>query len=130
MGVNGNYSQQATEIEYKKGTVNTTATSEPKTYTGFVEDESKRKNIGASIAADGSTVLQYYYTRNKYSYTIEQTEGVITTGSSLSKEYYYGADIIINAITKPGYTWNGWTSSNESLVPNITEQSKVFKMPA
>ena len=83
-----------------------------------------------TIAGDGSTVVTYKYTRNKYTFTLGSTTGITTTGSTASGSYYYGSTITLKASANTGYTFNGWTSSNTSLVANQTNASATFTMPA
>ena len=97
-----------------------------KSYAGFTSPSVQT----VTIAADGSTVVTYKYTRNKYTYTLESATGVSTTGSTASGSYYYGSTITLKASASAGYTFNGWTSSNTNLVANQTNASATFTMPA
>ncbi len=131
MDLDGNYPTTPTETENKAGTSNTVASSNSKNYTGFTENEAKRENVGANIAADGSLVIKYYYARNKYEYTVETVEGVTSTAENTpSGTYYYGTTIKLRATLNDGYTWSSWASSNTSLVENKSQINASFTMPA
>ena len=84
----------------------------------------------ATIKADGSTVVTYKYTRNKYTFTLGSATGVSTSGSTASGSYYYGSTITLKATASSGYIWSKWTSSNTSLVGNQTTANTTFTMPA
>lgn len=55
-----------------------------------------------TIAADGSRVINLYYTRN--SYTLTATAGTGISATSGSGTYKYGQTVNINATVKAGYT--------------------------
>ena len=81
-----------------------------KEYTGFNTPEEK----SATIAADGTTVIEYYYTRK--SYTVSLTSGTGISGTSGGGRYTYGADVEVTATLKENtthytYGWSNWTSS-------------------
>ena len=119
-----NYTVNSTEN--KTGTTASSVTPSVKTITGFTSPSTQTK----TIAADGSMVIDYYYTRNSYTYTLGSKTGVTTTGSSTTGSYQYGATITLKASANAGYTWSKWTSSNTSLVSDKTTADTTFKMPA
>ena len=71
MDVFGNYPTTPTETENKTGTTGTTVTPAVKTYTGFTSPATQT----VTIAADGSTVVEYRYTRNKYYFDVNHILG-------------------------------------------------------
>jgi len=112
-----------TEVTADRQTLTAKADSEVtpavKTYTGFTSPTAQT----VTVAADGSTVVNYYYTRNSYTVTLNKDAGVNTvTGAGT---YQYGASVTINATVKDGYTWSKWTGEH-----NVTNQSYSFTMPA
>ena len=124
--LDGTYSSEADDTDELTGTTDSSVSPVVKSYTGFTSPSLQT----VTIAADGSTVVTYKYTRNKYTYTLGSATGVSTTGSTASGSYYYGSTITLKASANTGYTFNGWTSSNTSLVANQTNASATFTMPA
>ena len=114
------------DTEHLTGETDTTATANPKTYTGFAFDESVEDTVASgNIAGDGSLVLKLYYTRNSYEVSYAYT-GTVPAGASAlpaAASYKYGADVTVAPqATAPGYTFNGWLEDGK-----VTAS---FKMPA
>ena len=67
-----------------------------------------------TIAADGSTVVKIYYTRNSYTLTVDADNG-----TAVSKETYkFGTAITKPADpTKTGYTFAGWDKTIPGTMP-------------
>ena len=113
------------ETENLTGETDTTATANPKTYTGFAFDGTAEGTVASgNIAGDGSLVLKLYYTRNSYDVTYAYTGTVPTGASALPKKatVKYGAPVTVaEAATAPGYTFSGW-SRNDFTMPaeNVT----------
>ena len=89
------------------------------TYTGFTAPNTQT----VTIAADGKTVVNYYYTRNSYDVTLNKGTGIDTVTGAGS--YLYEAQVSIDATVKTGYTWNKWTGDKET-----TTKAYTFTMPA
>ena len=120
------YDLVETDTEHLKGETDTTATANPKTYTGFTFDGTVEGTVASgNIAGDGSLVLKLYYTRNSYDVTYAYT-GTVPAGASAlpaTASYKYGADVTVAPqATAPGYTFNGWLEDGK-----VTAS---FKMPA
>ena len=130
--LDGTYSTEADDTENLTGTTGASVSPAVKdvknnsNYIGFTAPSVQT----VTIAADGSTVVTYKYTRNKYTFTLGSATGVSTSGSTASGSYYYGSTITLKASASSGYTWSKWTSSNTSLVGNQTNASTTFTMPA
>ena len=124
--LDGTYPSEADDTDELIGTADSSVSPAVKSYDGFTSPSVQT----VTIAADGSTVVTYKYTRNKYTYTLGSATGVSTTGSTASGSYYYGSTITLKASANTGYTFNGWTSSNTNLVANQTNASATFTMPA
>ena len=82
-----------------------------------------------TIKADGSTKIYLYYTRNKYTLTLNRGTGIASvTGAGT---YKWGASIGINATIaeKSGYTttWKNWTNGNNVY---STTKNATITMPA
>ena len=112
-----NYTLEDTEtLTGESGTQVTPATIG---YTGFTAPATET----VTIAGDGSTIVDYYYTRNSYQVTLNKGNGISSvTGAGT---YLYEAEVTIDAVVKAGYTWNNWTGDKES-----TTQTYTFTMPA
>ena len=130
--LDGTYSTEADDTENLTGTTGASVSPAVKdvknnsNYIGFTAPSVQT----VTIAADGSTVVTYKYTRNKYTFTLGSATGVSTSGSTASGSYYYGSTITLKATASSGYTWSKWTSSNTSLVGNQTTANTTFTMPA
>ena len=126
------------DTEIKAGKTGTTTNATPKTYVGFTTPEEKT----ATIAADSSTVIEYYYTRNSYTLTLTKNEhvkevsatGEVSGITNTSKSYKYGENIDLSATLNDiaGYTYSfvNWVSNNTSLVANTTQKDAKITMPA
>ena len=87
-----------------------------KTYSGFTSP--KIQTI--TINQNGTTTIDYYYTRNKYQYTLGECEGVSTTGSTPSGLYYYGSVIILKANVEDEYLWSKWSNNDKNLETTLS----------
>ena len=95
------------DAEDKTGTSGASVKPEVKSYTGFTSPSAQT----VTIAGDGSTVVKYYYTRNKYKVTLD-----FNGGNSSQKELtaIYGAPIRVDI--KPdrtGYYFNGYYDAKD-----------------
>ena len=112
MGTDGTYGDPTSEK--LTGTTGTTATYAPEAREGFtVADESV---LSGTIAADGSLVLKVYYSRNKYTLTVD----------GVASEVYYGAAVSVAEPTKDHYTFAGWEPELPETMPanDVTVVSK------
>ena len=123
--LDGTYPSEADDTDNLTGTADSSVSPAIKSYAGFTSPSLQT----VTIAADGSTVVTYKYTRNKYTFTLGSTTGITTTGSTASGSYYYGSTITLKASANTGYIFTGWTSSNTNLVANQTNASATFTMP-
>ena len=124
--LDGTYPSEADDTDNLTGTADSSVSPAIKSYAGFTAPSVQT----VTISADGSTVVTYKYTRNKYTFTLGSTTGITTTGSTASGSYYYGSTITLKASANTGYIFTGWTSSNTNLVANQTNASATFTMPA
>ena len=124
MDLNGEYVKVNTEE--KAGETDTEVSAEIITKEGFTYEETISTPRGI-VAPDGSTVLKLYYSRNKYTVTLEKGVGIESTEGAES--YYYGATVTINAEVKPGYTWSKWTSNSEKIQES-TDKEYIIIVPA
>jgi len=108
--IDGGYNA-APEVESLSGTTGELTNAEAKTYDGFTAKQFSQ----ATIAADGSTVVNIYYDRNQYdiSFVIDPTKG--TTAGITEAQVVYGATPTAPVITEqPGYEFTGW---DKTIVP-------------
>ena len=112
MGTDGTYGNPTSEKF--TGTTGSTATYAPEAREGFtVADESV---LSGTIAADGSLVLKVYYSRNKYTLTVD----------GVASEVYYGAAVSVAEPSKEHYTFAGWEPALPDTMPanDVTVASK------
>ena len=112
MGTDGTYGDPASEK--LTGSTGSTATYAPEAREGFtVADESV---LSGTIAADGSLVLKVYYSRNKYTLTVD----------GVASEVYYGAAVSVAEPSKEHYTFAGWEPELPDTMPanDVTVVSK------
>jgi uncharacterized repeat protein (TIGR02543 family) len=108
-----NYTLIDTQLLY--GTTNQNVTPDVNTYEGFKSPKSQT----ITIKNDGTTVINYYYTRNNYTLTVNKTDGVTSVTGAGS--YAYNKDVMIEYSIKEGYTFESITGD---------KSSSAFKMPA
>ena len=112
MDVNGNYGDAA--IENKSATTGETVSVTPEAREGFsVAAESV---LSGEVKADGSLVLKVYYSRNKYTLTVD----------GVASEVYYGAAVSVAEPSKEHYTFAGWEPELPDTMPanDVTVVSK------
>ena len=112
MGTDGTYGDPTSEK--LTGTTGSTATYAPEAREGFtVADESV---LSGTIVADGSLVLKVYYSRNKYTLTVD----------GVASEVYYGAAVSVAEPSKEHYTFAGWEPELPDTMPanDVTVVSK------
>ena len=104
--LDGTYPTEADDTDNLTGTTATSVTPEVKSYEGFTAPSTQT----VSIAADGSTVVTYQYTRNSYNLSWNVNEGDALTGEYTSGIVKYEAAITQpNTPTRTGYTFIGWS---------------------
>lgn len=107
------------ETDELAGTTDTQVTPAVKTYEGFNSPATQT----VTIKGDGSTVVDYYYTRNSYTVTLNKGTGI--AGVTGAGTYKYGASVAIEATLATGYKWEKWTGDQAS-----ENQQHTFTMPA
>lgn len=115
------------EIETKYGTTGANTAAAAKTFTGFTLSSTITQK---KIAADGSTVIDIYYTRNSsYKLTLSKGNGIETVSGGGSNKQY-GASISVQSTNKAGYTFSKWTSSVSSVVVPNTNSGTITMPPS
>ena len=111
------------ETENLTGVTDTNVTPNVKTYTGFTSPSTQT----VKVKGDGSTVVEYLYTRNKYSLVYVDNDNIDLTNSTAPGEYYYGKEITIKAKEIPGYTFKQWsTGETDNPLTVILEDNLVI----
>ena len=109
--VNG-YEVPADGTENKTGTTGTLTTATSKIYTGFTAQSFDQK----TIAGNGTTVVDIYYTRNSYDYVINHVEKGNPTNALAEAETgsaQYGASIPVTEKTNiTGFTYESKDKAN------------------
>lgn len=90
------------------GQINSTISPDTKTIPGFISPSKK----SITIKADGTSVVDYYYKREKYTVTL--TKGTGISSVSGNGTYHYGKLVTLGATVSTGYTWTNWTGTNTS----------------
>ena len=93
------------DTESLTGTTGAHVTPSVKTYTGFNSPSTQT----VTISADGSTVVEYRYTRQTYTVNLQVGTGI--TSVSGGGTYRYEKEITINAVVEEGYNWRNWTGT-------------------
>ena len=119
-GLDGKYTAKP-KVEKFAGKTGASVTPEVKKYTGFKSPEVKT----VKIKADGSLVVKYYYTRNKYTLKWDYAGGT-ASGTFTSGKIMYGTKITAPKPTRKGYTFNGWSATVSKTMPakNLTYKAK------
>ena len=107
----GDYNEQPDDTDNLKGKTGSAVTPAVKSYEGFTAPSTETKNI----LADGSLVVSYYYTRNKYQLSWNANDGNLG-GSFTNGEVLYGDSISVPEPVRYGYDFAGW---DPAVVPQI-----------
>ena len=112
---------ELTDTDNMSGTTGELTKAAAKVYPGFTAQTFEQK----TIAPNGSTVVDIYYTRNSYKVTYAYADPIPAGASKLPDEatYKYGASVTVaDAATATGYTFSGWsrTGSFEMPAENVT----------
>ena len=117
MDTTGNYPATPDSTYQGAGETNSTAdiTADAVAAEGFSLDSAKSTLTG-TIAADGNLVLKVYYSRNKYTLTVD----------GVASEVYYGAAVSVAEPSKEHYTFAGWEPELPDTMPanDVTVVSK------
>jgi uncharacterized repeat protein (TIGR02543 family) len=112
------------------GTTGDVITAGTNTYTGFtLSKDSAADDKKLTITADGKAVKKYYYDRNVYTVTFT-LDGGTCNGSKDDVVYNwrYGASIVPpSGVTKEGYTFDIWTTNNNTPSIGATSSSRTVE---
>ena len=120
MNLDGSTYSVRDEMNYT-GTTDTYIEPDTNIYEGFTAPQTQTVKING----DGSTVVEYLYTRNKYNLVLENSEYIETT--TPSGEYYYGTSITLKAKNKNGFTFAKWSNdnTNQEITFNISDHLTI-----
>ncbi len=82
-----------------------------KTYVGFT---SPSIVVDKNIEGDNSTVIKYYYDRNKYDLVVKKGIGISKVSGS--GKYYYEEEVDVTAILEDGYSFSKWSNDDNNLI--------------
>ena len=119
MGTDGTYPTSPTKTESSRANVNSTvnASTDPAHWItdgsakAFTFDSTNANNVtSATVAANDSTVLKVYFSRNQYTLTWTVTkDDDAAYKDTASTKYYYGQTVTEKDITAPEYyTFDNW----------------------
>ena len=111
------------ETDALSGTTGSSIMPAVKNYVGFTSPSAS----SLTIAADGSSIKNYYYTRNSYTLTINPNGGTwnsSSNSSSISSKYQSTREI--STPTRPGYLFVGWFKTPKGTLDNSNINNSVF----
>ena len=136
-----NYEEITTDQNNLTGTTDTAVTKQTqqtyiKNYDGFTSPQPYEETI--KINGNGSTVINFYYTRNSYNLTLNSGTGIQSVSASgnvntaNASTYLYGETVTVTATLKENtdqysYAWQNWTGTG---IEGSNEQTYTFTMPA
>ena len=95
-----------------------------------LEDGTVLTGTNTTINADGSRIINMYYSRNKYTISLVKGRGIATVLPSETITEYYGKKISVSASPANGYKFTSWSSSDTSAIANSTDIGYSFIVPA
>ena len=109
------------DTEHLTGETDTTATANPKAYTGFTFDGTVEGTVASgNIAGDGSLVLKLYYTRNSYEVTYALTRAQCPRTQVHCRKRRLGNTAplvtVAEAATAKGHTFSGWSTGDFTML--------------
>ena len=103
------------ETETLSGSAGYPITPNTKSYAGFTSPTKQT----VTVSSDGSTIINYNYTRNQYTVTVNKGTGIASVSGAGT--YYYGATVNLGYSLIAGYHFSSWTG---------TYSISSFTMPA
>ena len=103
------------ETETLSGSAGYPITPNTKSYAGFTSPTKQT----VTVASDGSTIINYNYTRNQYTIMVNKGTGIASVSGAGT--YYYGATVNLGYSLIAGYHFSSWTG---------TYSISSFTMPA
>ncbi|MBQ9206632.1 MAG: InlB B-repeat-containing protein [Treponema sp.] len=111
---NSNTDYTLHETESRSGTTGQSTAATAKSYTGFNTPTVTQ----ATIAADGSAVVEIRYERKTFTVTYTAGSGITSgvSGIPAAQTFRYGQSVTVATATpaRSGYTFNGWTLGSDT----------------
>lgn len=111
--LDGTYDATPDDTDNLTGTTASSVTPAVKSYEGFTAPSTQTK----TIAADGTMVIEYKYTRNSYTLTWALNGGSISSAGTAAGSVKYGASLTAPTVTKAGYEFAGWSPAVPATMP-------------
>ena len=124
---NGGYALK--ETEYPAGKIGETVTATAKSYTGFIYNAAKSNASGTlkKIESEADILtLKLYYDVSRYDVIVEGSYAQ----ESGSGNYVVGETVAIDAGSRSGYQFTGWTVSDGVTLADASKTGTTFIMPA
>ena len=124
---NGGYALK--ETEYPAGKIGETVTATAKSYTGFIYNAAKSNASGTlkKIESEADILtLKLYYDVSRYDVIVEGSYAQ----ESGSGNYVEGEIVAIDAGSRSGYQFTGWTVSDGVTLADASKTGTTFTMPA
>ncbi len=103
------------ETDERTGTTGALIQDAPRTIEGFITPGSQVNQV--AIKGDGSSVIEYYYVRGKYSLTWNANGGVLLDNGRTEGEIKFGAEIKAAVAEWQGHTFKGWGAEVPQYMP-------------
>ena len=84
---------------------------------------------GDSFTPTSDVTLFATWVPSPYNFTLGSATGVDTSGSQPSGSYRHGSAMRVTATVAPGWVWEGWKSSDPTLLSDSLEPTYDFQMP-
>jgi uncharacterized repeat protein (TIGR02543 family) len=114
--LDGTYLAEADDTDNLTGTTASSVTPEVKSYEGFTAPQAQK----VTIAADGSLVVTYQYTRNSYKLAWDYAGGTVTTEGTAAGSVKFGA-----AITAPTMIKAPMISRADGISPSRSMAKRI-----
>ena len=103
------------ETDDRTGTTGALIQDAPRTIEGFITPGSQVNQV--AIKGDGSSVIEYYYVRGKYSLTWNANGGVLLDNGRTEGEIKFEAEIKAAVAEWQGHTFKGWGAEVPQYMP-------------
>lgn len=127
---NADGSYTLTDTEQPIDEIGKTVTATPKTYEGYTYNPNAAGTVvsgtlKAISSPDDIVTLKLYYDITLYTVTVNGSYAQTTGAGSYAKD----ATVTIDAGTRSGYTFDGWTSADGVTFANAGSTQTTFTMP-
>ena len=121
MDLNGTTYTEA-DTDHLTGKADSEVTPAVKEYYGFTSPSAKT----VTISPNGSTVVEYLYTRNKFTLTINDSQYVEVDKSG---QYFYEDTVSLTAKDREDYLFTGWTNGDTNKTINVAITGNITIAP-